>query len=208
LSHGGERNGRGEPSTKGCCNIHVASLQVQIHSRVPLHPICTHCSCPNHQQSLLPLAATVRSYLPVRRRLGFILPRARAGLRVVLAVPRADRAIGRRPSRAGPWHQFPSVSALSCRSSPRKRGPSNSNRSNGCLDYRLRRNERDRCSDRSNQAATPAKKSSMCRRRSAVISLLRPRQERGREARDLAKRAGTQGRRQSPQFTSAAHRDR
>ena len=57
-----------------------------------------------------------------RSRLGFILPRARAGLRVVLAVPRADRAISRRPSRAGPWRQFPSVSALRLAARPRQAG--------------------------------------------------------------------------------------
>jgi len=51
-----------------------------------------------------------------------------------------------------------------------------------CLDFRLGRNERDRCSDRSNRAATPARKWSMRRPGSAILSLLRARQERGRES--------------------------
>ena len=33
LSHGSERNCRGQPSTKSGCSIHVASLQAQIHRR-------------------------------------------------------------------------------------------------------------------------------------------------------------------------------
>ena len=47
-----------------------------------------------------------------RSRLGRLLPRSRARLRVLLAVPRADRALGRGASRARQRRQLASASSL------------------------------------------------------------------------------------------------